>query len=410
MKPQQIVLRGAMPEMKAVEPPTITGRLTLLFAACCALEASGLYFAQPLTGPIGAALGLPHAATGLIVTLTQLGYGAGLVLLGPLGDLLENRRLVVAVMLASAVSLAATGLAAGPGTFLAACLALGVTASVIQIMVPFAASLAPERTRGATVGSVMSGLMVGLLLGRPVASVTAQYFGWRYVFLGAAVLTLAMALLVRRLLPRRDPRAGFGYAALLRSLLTLLLTVPELRRRALYQALLFGAFSLFWTAVPFYLAGRFHLDQNGIALFALAGAGGALSAPVAGRLADRGWTVPATAAAMLMVLAAFASTLLTWLGLAGLVVAAMVLDAGVQANVVLSQRLLYLLNPAIRGRLNGLLIALFFMGGAAGSAVATPLVAHGWRAVALVGSAMPVLALLAYGVEFCRWNGLPGRR
>jgi predicted MFS family arabinose efflux permease len=270
---------------------------------------------------------------------------------------------------------------------------------VIQVLVPFAATLAAPEHRGRTVGTVMGGLMVGLLLGRPVASEVAEHFGWRAVFLAASLATVAMALLLRRMLPRRDPGAQFGYGRLLLSLLTLLLTVPELRRRALYQSLLFGAFSLFWTAVPFHLAGDYGLTQNGIAVFALAGAGGALAAPIAGRIADRGWTRPATAMAMLMVLTAFAASALG-LGVIPLAAAAVVLDAGVQTNVVLSQRLLYTLNPAIRSRLNGLLIALFFMGGAVGSAIAAPLFAHGWRAVALAGTALPALALVAFSTEF----------
>ncbi len=182
-------------------------------------------------------------------------------------------------------------------------------------------------------------------------------------------------------------------------------TTPVLRRRALYQACLFASFSLFWTVTPLLLAGpAFRLSQTGIGLFALAGVAGAIAAPIAGRLADRGWTRAATALAMAAVAVAF---VLTWLGAAGspaaltlLVVAAIVLDFGVSANLVLGQRAIFALGAEQRGRLNGIYMATFFAGGAIGSALGGWTFAYGgWALASSIGIAFPIAALAYFATE-----------
>ena len=373
--------------------------MTVLLAVACGLVVAGLYFSQPLTQLIGPRLGFAPWAASLIVTLTQIGYGAGLLLVTPLADILENRRLVLVALCGNVAALVLAALAPNAGVFLAASLLIGLTAVMAQILVPLAAHLAPEAVRGRVVGNVMSGLLLGILLGRPLASLIAAAAGWRVVFAAAAVATALLGLVLARALPQRRPTVVVRYPALLASLWTLWRTTPELRRRARSQAALFAAFSLFWTAIPLYLTQRFGFGQVGIGLFALAGAGGAAAAPIAGRLADRGWIRPAGAVGMAAVLLAFAATGLH-LPLPALVVAAVVLDAGVQTHLVVSQRLIFSLAPELRGRLNGVFLAVFFAGGAAGSAVAGVLFAHGWRAVALVGALLPAAALVGLAAEW----------
>jgi predicted MFS family arabinose efflux permease len=380
------------------EPTGISPAMTLLLAVACGLVVAGLYFSQPMIQLIGPQLGFAPATASLIVTLTQIGYGAGLLLVTPLADVLENRRLVLVALCGNVVALALAALAPNAGIFLAASLLVGVTAVVVQILVPLAAHLAPEAIRGRVVGNVMSGLLLGILLGRPLASGIAAACGWRVVFAAAAVATALLGVVLARALPVRRPAVAVGYRALLASLWTLWRTIPALRRRACTQAALFAAFSLFWTAVPLYLTQRFGFGQVGIGLFALAGAGGAVAAPIAGRLADRGWIRPAGAAGMAAVLLAFGAT---WfhLPLPALVVAAIVLDAGVQTHLVVSQRVIFALAPELRGRLNSVFFAVFFAGGAVGSAVAGLLFAHGWRAVALVGALLPAAALVGFAAD-----------
>jgi len=251
----------------------------------------------------------------------------------------------------------------------------------------------------------MSGLMVGIMLARPVSSAIAQVSSWHVVFFLASAGMVVLALVLHKVLPKREPTAGLGYAALLASMGRLALTTPILQRRALYHAFLFAAFSLFWTTAPLLLAGpQFHLTQGGIALFALAGIAGAVAAPIAGRVADRGWTRPATVLAMLAVAASF---LLTHLGAEGsslalglLVAAAILLDFGVSANVTLGQRAIFALGPEYRGRLNGLYMATFFAGGALGSALGGWAYAQGgWALASSIGVLLPVAALLCFATE-----------
>jgi predicted MFS family arabinose efflux permease len=383
----------------------VSARMTLLLAFACGLIAANLYYAQPLAGPIGVALGLSPGATGLIVTLTQIGYGIGLLFVVPLGDLLETRRLVLTLIGLAMLALLGAALATHPLPFFAATLGIGVASVAVQVLVPYAAHLAPEAVRGRVVGNVMSGLMLGIMLARPVSSFIAQMASWHAVFFISSAAMGLLALLLGLALPPRKPASTLSYRALLASMADLARTTPVLRRRSLYQACLFAAFSLFWTTAPLLLAGpEFQLSQGGIALFALAGVAGAVASPIAGRLADRGWTTPASAFAMLAVAAAFLMTHLgahgSHLALGLLVAAGILLDFGVTTNLVLGQRAIFVLGAEYRSRLNGLYMATFFAGGAIGSALGGWAFAHGgWAWASWLGFALPVAALLYFMTE-----------
>jgi predicted MFS family arabinose efflux permease len=376
--------------------------LMLLLAAACGILVANLYYAQPLIGPISESLGLSLGAAGLIVTLAQAGYGLGLLLIVPLGDLVENRRLVVTVVAACAVALAVAAISTTALPFLLASLAVGLCTVAAQILVPFAAHLAPERMRGRVVGNVMSGLLLGIMLARPVSSAIASVAGWHAVFWTSALLTALLALALWRLLPRRQPHSGMNYGALLASMARLWSTQPILRRRAFCHAGLFAAFSLFWTTVPLHLATDFGLTQRGIAIFALVAVAGALVAPMAGRLADRGQVKPALAkagmlAALVIGAVSFPISLLGHgnLAIGALAVSAILLDGAVTLNLILSQRAVFALGEAARSRLNGLFMAVFFIGGAVGSALGGWAMAQGgWGLNAWVGMALPGAALL----------------
>jgi predicted MFS family arabinose efflux permease len=379
--------------------------LMMLLATACGLIVANLYYAQPLIGLISKALGLRPEAAGLIVTLTQIGYGAGLLLVVPLGDLFENRRLVLILLVMLAIALVVTAGVREPVAFLAASLTIGFTAVAIQVLVPYASHLAPEATRGRVVGNVVSGLMLGIMLARPVSSLITHLWSWHVVYLASAVLMLTLACVLRILMPPRVPPARTSYLALLGSMVGMMGEYTALRRRALYQAGMFGAFSAFWTVTPLLLSSpTFGLDQKGIALFALVGVAGAIAAPIAGRMADRGLVRPASAACMLMAIGSVGLTLLvptgSTLSLGLLVAAAVLLDFGVSGNLVLGQRVIYDLGAELRGRLNGLYMATFFMGGAVGSAVGAWSYTHwGWPGAAAVAMGLPTAGLLYFATE-----------
>ncbi len=393
----------------AKEPPGLSGRLMLLLAVAAGVSVANLYLAQPLTGLIGPAIGLPPTAYGLVVTLTQLGYVAGILLLVPLGDVVEDRRLMVATLGLGALMLLLLSLARTAAAFLTGAFAVGMASVATQMAIPMASHLARPETQGRQVAAVVSGLLTGILLSRPLASLIASIAGWQAVFVVSACLMVAVAAALWRLLPQRRPTGALGYGRVLRSMGPLLAGTPALRRRTAYHMALFLPFSVLWTALPLRLAGPgFGLGQVGIAVFSLVGAAGALSAPVAGRLADRGHVAAGTATCMAMV---GASVLLTWpgaalaqgTGLLLLVGSVVLLDAGVQGHTVFAQKVLFGHDPDVRSRMNAVFIAGTFLSGAVGSALAPLALARGgWSSVVLLGAMPPLIALTFFVSRDCR--------
>ncbi|OUI86907.1 MFS transporter [Acetobacter tropicalis] len=388
-----------LPPQKQEEYATITPHLVMIIAAACGLIVANLYYAQPLAGPISAALGMSASQSGLIVTMTQIGYCVGLLLIVPLADLLENRSLIVWMTRLVMLALVALPFSNHPLPFLLAIGLVGILSVAVQILVPFAAHLAPEARRGQVVGNVMSGLMMGIMLARPVSSFVTQISSWQTIFLLSAGVMLVLSVVLQRVLPQRHPRTQSSYAGLLLSMVHLLGHTPVLQRRAFYHACMFGAFSLFWTVTPLLLARSPYLFSQGeIALFAFVGVAGAIAAPIAGRVADKGWTWLASIAAMGIASLAFLST---WLFhqptpfVVALCIAGVMIDFGVTANLVLGQRALFILAPEHRARLNGLYMAIFFLGGAAGSALGAWTYAQGgWIWASTLGAALPAVAFL----------------
>ena len=387
---------------KSLRPPDVSSSAILTLAIACGLLVANIYYAQPLIAEIAKSLGLAVGAAGLIVTMSQIGYGLGLLFVVPLGDLVENRRLVLTSVALSAGALASAAFAPSAAVFLTCAAAIGLGSVAVQILIPLAAHLAPEAKRGRVVGTVSSGLMIGIMLARPVSSFIAAQSSWRVVFGVSAAAMVVLAAALSHLLPTRAPQTRMTYGELIGSMVHLVRETPILRRRAFYQGCLFFAFSLFWTTSPLLLAGpHYGLTQNGIALFALAGVSGAIAAPIGGRVADRGWGRPATAAAIALVALTMLASIFIPQGsavaLALLVVAAIAIDFGVQANLVLGYRAIFSLAPDARGRLNGVYLSTAFVGGAIGSALGTWAYARGgWPLACSVGLAAPVVALARF--------------
>ncbi|NMX55865.1 MFS transporter [Pseudomonas sp. WS 5146] len=377
---------------------TMTRGMVMLFAFCCGAIVANIYYAQPIIELIAPDIGLTPALASLIVSLTQIGYALGLFFLVPLGDLLENRKLMIITNLVAIASLLGAAFAEQPNVFLLVSLLIGFSSVSVQILIPLAAHLAPAESRGRVVGSIMGGLLLGILLARPVSSLVADHFGWRAMFMAAAAVMVFISAVLMLTIPKRQPDHSASYGQLLGSLGTLLRKQPLLRQRAFYQGCMFATFSLFWTAAPLELARNHGLSQSEIALFALVGALGAIAAPIAGRLADAGHTHRASLLAMLFAALSFLPAFMHPLySVIGLAVTGVVLDFCVQMNMVLGQRTIYALDANSRSRLNALYMTSIFIGGAFGSAIASSVYEHGgWLGVMLVGSAFPLVALLRF--------------
>lgn len=382
-------------------------KLFALLGLAIGVMVANIYYAQTLIAPISRSLGIDPAAAGLTTMFTQLGYGLGVLLLVPLADLFENRRLILSMLVVAIISILGVALSASLITYFSSALLLGIGASAVQIIVPYAAHFAPEESRGRVVGNLMSGLMLGIMLSRPIASLLTDLFSWRAVFYLSAALMTGVGVALFKTLPRRRPNSkDLRYGELLVSMGHLFSRIDLLRRRSIYQAFMFGAFCVFWTATPLLLSGpEFNMSQTEIAIFALVGISGAIVAPFAGALADRGFTRIGTLIAMSVAAASF----LIWhvfpmgstASLFSLVIAAILLDAGITANLVLGQRAIFRLPSRYRGRLNGIFVATIFIGGAFGSSIGAYAFERGsWKATSWIGFALPATALVYFGTEW----------
>ncbi|OYY90213.1 MAG: MFS transporter [Sphingomonas sp. 28-66-16] len=377
--------------------PLATSLIVVMAFACGAMVAN-LYYAQTLLDSIAPAIGLSSGMEGAIVTLTQLGYGLGLALLVPLGDLVENRRLILISVAGTAIGCIGIATAQGPATFLAASVITGVCATGAQVLVPLAATLSSGDRQGRTIGMVMSGLLTGVMLARPAASFVAALAGWRAIFYASSGLMVVIGIVLAISLPRRVPSTDKSYPQIIGSLLTLARSYRQLRRRAAYQGAMFFVFNLFWTVAPLVLLREFGMTQTQVALFALAGAGGALAAPVAGALADRGFTraltltgTGAVAAAMLAAdLAVAARSVVIF------AITAIVVDAAVQMSQITGQKIIFALDGDARARLNAAYMTTMFVVGALGSlAGGFSYTMGGWPLTAIIGAGVAAMTLAA---------------
>ncbi|MFG1629019.1 MFS transporter [Kribbella sp. NPDC049227] len=370
--------------------------LTFVLAAAAGISIANVFYSQPLLSLIAQSFGISESSASVVVTVTQLGYAAGIILVIPLGDLFDPRALASRVLIITAVAAACVAFATNLTIFLIASAILGFTSVVAQIVVPFAAHLAPAGQGGRYVGQVMSGLLLGIMLARSVSSFLADLWGWRSVYLLSAVLMVIMVIVLATVLPRRKADHTGRYGSLMISIWHLIREEPALRRRAALQAIMFATFSVFWTSVTYELIKEFDLSQTEIAIFALVGAAGASAAPIAGRIGDRGLGRPATGVVFALAAVAMAMAGLGIHNLIVLALAGILLDLAVQGNLVLSQQEIYALRPDARSRLNTVFIASVFFGGAIGSALSGVVYAQaGWTGIAILGA---VLSLLGVGV------------
>ncbi|HEY8625030.1 MAG TPA: MFS transporter [Solirubrobacteraceae bacterium] len=346
------------------------------------------------------------------MTITQLGYVIGLALLVPLGDLFERRRLIVTIMLAVACAQAVA--AAAPSfTVFAAALGLACIGSVVaQVVVPLSSSLAAPHERGQVVGTVMSGLLIGILLARTASGVIAGLFGWRVVFVMASASMLLLAGVLMRALPDDAPSEKLPYGELLGSVIALVREQPVLRQRMALGAVGFGCFSALWTPLAFLLsAPPYNYGNIAIGLFGLAGVAGALAAPIAGRLADRGKGRVATSAALVILLASWGLVAAGKSSAIALIIGLVVLDLAVQGAHIANQSAIYTLAPEARSRLTTAYMVACFLGGAISSALASTLYSSGgWIAVCGLGAATAALGVAVWGVTEIRLRAGRGRR
>lgn len=370
--------------------------IVFMFAVAGGLAVANVYYAHPLLDIIAADFGISHAAIGLVVTWTQIGYGFGLLFLVPLGDLLDRRRLIAGQFLLLVLALAAISTARSGTVLLAAMMATGLLAAVAQTIVAYAASLARDDQRGAVVGTVTSGIVLGILLARAISGSLSDVFGWRSVYAASAVMFCVMAVLLARYVPRDIQRVSVPYFRLIGSVPLIFWREPLLLVRGTLAMLIFAAITILWTPMVLPLSAPPHLlSHTEIGLFGLAGAMGVIGAAGAGRLADGGKAQRVSGTALSVMLVSWVPAALLPYSLWGLIAAVLMIDCGLQAVHVTNQSLIYRVRPEARSRIAAGYMIFYSAGCAAGSILATLVYARGgWFGVCALGGATSAAALL----------------
>jgi predicted MFS family arabinose efflux permease len=394
---------GSGHEADTTQPHGISAGVLFMLSMVAAVAAGSLYYVQPLLSLIAEEFRTPLGVAGLLVTATQIGYVVGLSLVVPLGDLLEQRRILSTLLGVSALALVGAGLAPGFGALLAILVVMGVSASAAQVAVPLAAHLALPERRGRATGTVMSGLLLGILLARTVSGALAQFISWRAVFFAAAAVEVVLAGLVWRTIPKTPPVANTSYGGLLLSVVHLVRSSGVLRARMALGFLSMCGFSAMWTSLTFLLAGdggtRYDFGEAVIGIFGLAGAAGALGARLVGRLADRGRVRLAATVAWLLVALGWGLLAGGVWSIAALIAGLIVFDLGIQAIQISNQHAIFTVHPEARSRVTTAYMTSYFAGGVLGSLVSGfAYQAGGWLAVCGFGLGTAALGLVVWAV------------
>lgn len=378
----------------------MTRGLTLLFAVAGGAAVGNLYWSQPLLDFIASDIGASTTTAGWLVTATQLGYAVGILLIVPLGDVVNRRRLVPGMMLCAAVALVLCALAPTMGLLLAAITLLGVTTVGGQLLTPLAGDLADDADRGSVVGIVVSGILTGILVSRTISGLIADALGWRAIYFFAAVVDVLLAVLLYRAIPNLTAKTRMSYRALIVSVGTVVRRERVVRWTLVISGIGFGLFTMFWTALTFLLSGPpFNYPVSVIGLFGLVGLAGALAAQRAGRLHDRGWSLTASGIGWALTIVAFGIAALGRSSVVAIIIAILVLDVAIQGINILNQTRLFEVSHEERSRLNTAYVTNNFIGGALGSALATVLWSRGgWTGVTVAGAAFAGLALIVWAV------------
>lgn len=361
---------------------------------------ASIYYSQPIIGLLSHAFQLKISEVGLVPTLTQIGYALGIFFLVPLGDMINRKKLIITKLALLCGALGLCSLSATFPNLLITSLLIGILATTAQDIVLASAAIAPPSQRGKSVGIVMTGLLSGILLSRVFSGIIGQFWGWEAIFQLAAASIMMLMVYFWVSLPTMPAQNTLTYQQIMRSLKPLWHQYPQLRQSVIAQGLLSVAFSAFWTTLAVFLLHNYNLGSATAGLFGLAGAAGAIAAPLAGGLADRLGANKILLLTISIVIVSFIAMFLIPLlaihfQIAFLVVCVILFDFGINASLVSHQTIVYSLQPEARGRLNSILFTFVFIGMAIGSAFGGYLYQHvGWNGILVLAIVTPLIALI----------------
>ncbi|WPC40116.1 MFS transporter [Clostridium sp. JS66] len=380
--------------------PILTNLLILIMSIACGLTVANLYYIQPLLADIAKTFHVTTLSIGFAAMLTQVGYSIGMVFILPLGDIKEKRKLIVIMLLCSMISLVCMFFSSNIYLLIASSFAVGFTSIIPQLILPLAAQLSNPHQRGQTIGKIMSGLLIGILLSRSISGILGGYLGWRIVYIIAAIIMFLLMLILKKLLPLCEPVSDIKYAQLLKSMLHLIKTEPILREASINGALMFSAFSAFWTSLIFLLqSSHYNMGAEAAGLLGLVGISGALAAPMVGKVADKRGARFAISICIIVVAISYLCFFLFGFKLWGLILGIILLDLGVQSCNVSNQVRVQSLNEKMRNRLNTIYMVSFFLGGALGSFLGSYSYSHfGWYGVCTFGMTTQIIAIILHKI------------
>lgn len=376
-------------------------------AISCGSLAANIYYAQPIVQFIAKDLNISSDLSGLLTTLTQIGYGLGLFFIVPMADLFKSKKIIAILISFSIISLIGTLISSNGIVFLILTTIIGIGACAAQILVPLTMRIVPVEETGKYVGKVMSGLLIGIMIARPLSIGITDWFGWRMVFLFSLITLVAVLLLIIKFLPNYEvvSNSNMSYSNLIASMVKLLINTSPLQQRAFYHACLFAAFSLYWTVLPILLRSEpLHFSNNEIALIGFVAIAGALLTPTIGKIADKGYIFSMTNISMSLVLLSIILLFFvqdhSLLSVILILISGISIDIGVTGNLLLGQKVIFGLNPEVRNRLNGLYMTIFFLGGAFGSWIGSySYYKFNSEVTLLIGTSLPLIALLVHLIK-----------
>ncbi|PSW62635.1 MFS transporter [Photobacterium kishitanii] len=361
---------------------------------------SAMYYNQPIIGLLSHAFQVKVSEAGLVAMLTQIGYALGIFFLVPLGDMVNRKKLIISKLVLLCGALWLCSLSSTFPILLITSLCVGILATSAQDIVLASTVISPPNQRGKSVGIVMTGLLSGILLSRVFSGIIGQFWGWEIIFQLAASIIMVLIIYFWFSLPTMPSQNTLTYKQIMASLKPLWQQFPQLRQSVIAQCFVSIAFSAFWTTLALFLSHNYGLGSATAGAFGLAGAAGAISAPLIGGLSDRIGAHKILLVSISIVILSFIAMLFIplftiHLQIGWLVLCVILFDFGINATLVSHQTIVYSLKPEARGRLNSILFTFMFIGMAIGSAAGGYLYQHvGWNGVLVLAIVAPLIALI----------------
>lgn len=378
----------------------LTKLLILIMAITCGLTVANLYYIQPLLGDMAKSFNVHEVSVGSAAMLTQIGYAVGMIFILPIGDIKERKHLITIMLLFSVISLFTMAFSQNIYMLIISSFSVGFTSIIPQLIIPLAAQLSNPNERGKIIGTVMSGLLIGILVSRTISGLIGNYFGWRVVYIVAAIMMIILTLVLRKVIPVTNPVSEVRYFDLLKSLPKLIKEEPTLREASLNGALMFAAFSAFWTALTFLLeSSHYNMGSQAAGLLGLVGIVGALAAPLVGKLADKKGSRYVIGICIMIVSLSYILFLALGFKIIGLIIGVILLDLGVQSSNISNQARVHSMNEEKRNRINTVYMVSFFLGGSLGSFLGSSAYSNfGWVGVCIFGIITQIIALFIHRI------------